>query len=78
MLDFYCGAAWGFDLLAAEVVLSLKGELPAIRLICVLPYRGQSEKWNLIEQAKYKRVISKADDVVILSENYLEAVFSSK
>ena len=75
MLDFYCGAAWGFDLLAAEVVLSLKSELPAIRLICVLPYRGQSEKWNLIEQAKYKRVISKADEVVILSENYFGGCF---
>ena len=75
MVDFYCGAAWGFDLLAAEVVLSLKSELPAIRLICVIPYRGQSENWSLIEQTRYKRVISKADEVVILSENYFGGCF---
>jgi uncharacterized phage-like protein YoqJ len=75
MSDFYCGAAWGFDLLAAEVVLSLKSELPTIRLICVIPYRGQSENWSLVEQTRYKRVISKADKVVILSENYFGGCF---
>lgn len=37
--EYLCGMALGFDLLCAEVVLSLKKRFPDIRLICVLPYR---------------------------------------
>ena len=35
---FLTGMAWGFDLAAAEVVLSLKNSLPDIELIAVEPY----------------------------------------
>ena len=43
---FYSGMAMGFDLMAAETVLSLKGKYPDIRLI------------------------SRADQVIVLSEHY--------
>ena len=35
---FLTGMAWGFDLAAAEVVISLKNSLPDIELIAVEPY----------------------------------------
>lgn len=37
----FCGMALGFDLMAAEVVLSLKGKLPSLQLIAVVPFKGQ-------------------------------------
>lgn len=67
---FLCGMAVGFDMLAAEVVLSLKETLPQIRLVAVVPYRGQSERWTPCEQRKYERLLAMADIVKVLSERY--------
>ena len=70
MTRFYCGMALGFDLMAAEVVLSLKEQFPDIRLIAVVPFSGQSDRWDSSEQERYHRILDKADKVVTLSENY--------
>lgn len=70
MTRFYCGMALGFDMMAAEVVLSLKDKFPYIRLIAVVPFSGQSSQWASSEQERYHRILAKADKVVILSENY--------
>ena len=70
--DYYCGMAIGFDLLAAEVVLSLKTTLPKLRLVAVVPYRGQSDAWSRIEQERHAAVLAKADEVIVLSERYFK------
>lgn len=68
--NFYCGMAMGFDLLAAEAVLELKKQYPDITLSAIVPYRNQSERYYPRAKAKYEQLLSKADDVVILSEEY--------
>ena len=70
MTRLYCGMVLGFDLMAAEVVLSLKDKFPDIRLIAVVPFSGQSNRWAFSEQERYHRILAKADKVVVLSENY--------
>lgn len=67
---FFSGMAMGFDLMAAETVLSLKGRYPDIRLIAVVPFRRQSCRWPPIEKERYQKIISQADQVIILSEHY--------
>lgn len=67
---FYCGMALGFDLMAAEVVLSLKDQFPDIRLIAIVPFSGQSSRWAFSEQERYHRILAKTDKVVVLSGNY--------
>ena len=47
-----CGMALGFDMLSAEEILSLKARLPYLQLIAVVPFRGQSSRWNLAEQQR--------------------------
>jgi len=70
VLDFLCGGALGFDLLAGEAVLGLKaGGLP-VRLQMVLPCRRQHEGWPEAERARLDRLVTRADGVVCLSENY--------
>ena len=69
---FYSGMAMGFDLLAAETVLSLKGRYPDIRLIAVVPFRRQSCRWPSMEKERYQKIISQADQVIILSEHYFK------
>jgi uncharacterized phage-like protein YoqJ len=68
--NYYCGMAIGFDLLAAEAVLSLKATLPRLLLIAVVPYRGQSNAWSRTEQELHAVTLAKADEVIVLSERY--------
>ena len=65
--DFLCGMAFGFDMFAAEAVINLKKELPHIRLIAVVPYRGQCERWSAILQSKYRELLNQADRAIIVS-----------
>ena len=69
---FYSGMAMGFDLMAAETVLSLKGKYPEIRFIAVVPFRRQNCRWPSIEKERYQNIMSKADRVIVLSEHYFK------
>ena len=72
---FYNGCAIGFDLLAAEAVLSLKDKYPDIVLIAAVPYRGQCEEFTSYSKARYHNILAKADRVVMLNENYADGCF---
>ena len=63
---FGAGGARGFDMLAEETVLRLKRTNPQIRLILVLPFRGQERYWREEEQRRYERIRRSADKVVTL------------
>ena len=69
---FFSGMAMGFDLMAAETVLSLKGRYPNILLIAVVPFRRQSYRWPSMENERYQNIISRADRVIVLSEHYFK------
>ncbi len=55
---FYAGGALGFDNLAATMVVEARDIFPAIRLVIVLPYAKQEDRW------------SAADEVICLAERY--------
>ncbi len=74
-VDFYSGMAVGFDLAAAEVVLALRDEGHIVRLHCVLPYKGQALHYSPKDQARYDSVLRRADDVVVLADEYSCDVF---
>ena len=68
---FLCGMAEGFDIAAAEIVLSLKGELKEIKLECIIPFRGHNLTMPSAEWAeRYRSVLEAADSAVTLSESY--------
>ena len=64
--------AMGFDIIAAELVLLLKKayKKAKIKLICVLPFKTQSEKFPMEWKKRYDKIIEKADEVICLAENY--------
>ena len=63
---FVSGMALGFDMLAAEEVIKLK----EVKLVAVVPYRGQSERWAPHQRERYQRILSEVDEEVVLSEVY--------
>ena len=72
---FLCGMALGFDMLAAKTLLAMKAECSDIRLTAVIPFRGQSYRFNPADKERYRTILSKADNVVCLSETYFDGCF---
>ena len=72
---FLCGMALGFDMLAAETLLAMKADRPDIRLTAVIPFRGQSCRFNPTGKERYRSILGKADNVVCLSETYFDGCY---
>ncbi len=66
---FLNGMAMGFDLLAAEVVLSHLEEYPDIRLIACIPCEEQEKYYSEEDKIRYYNVLTVAERV-LLSKNY--------
>lgn len=73
--SFLCGMAAGFDLLAAEAVLELRMEYPDIRLIALIPFRNQPDRFSPMDKNRYQSVLGQADKVVVLSDSYFDGCF---
>jgi uncharacterized phage-like protein YoqJ len=69
---FMPGMAQGVDLIAAELVLDLRRAYPEdrIRLVAVLPYEGQADRWSGQSRERYFTVLSEADGVITLQSRY--------
>ena len=72
---FLSGMAEGFDLLAAQTVADLKAEYTDIRLIAVVPFRHQSNRYRPENKSLYDRIMKTADETVILREDYRKGCF---
>lgn len=70
--NYYCGMAMGFDLLSAEVVLSLKTDYEELKLIAVVPYRNQDERFSFADKRRYHSILNRANETIILREDYYQ------
>lgn len=75
---FLTGMAMGFDLIAAEVVISLKKKNPHIKLIGCVPCPDQDRAYPAAEKEKYKRVLKNCDEVKILYPHYHNGVMFAR
>lgn len=67
---FLSGGAMGFDLIAADAVLSKRDQGADISLSMYLPCIDQAERWGLALRQEYERILSLADEVVYVSKEY--------
>lgn len=67
---FVSGMATGFDLWAAEAVLSVRRARPGIRLLAFVPYREQAKAYDPVSKQLYTEILSQADYVHCLNERY--------
>ena len=75
---FISGMARGVDLWAAEIVLALRDEGAAVRLIYTSPYRGFENRWSREWQARYRRVMERADLVRFICPGYSRDCFQRR
>jgi uncharacterized phage-like protein YoqJ len=73
--NFISGFALGIDLMAAQLVQSLKCNLPGISLTAAIPFEGQAERYNIYDKRVYGRLLELADKVIVLSDCYYPRCF---
>lgn len=73
--NFISGFALGIDLMAAQLVQSLKCDLPGISLTAAIPFAGQAERYNIYDKRVYRRLLELADKVIVLSDCYYPRCF---
>ena len=73
--NFISGFALGIDLMAAQLVQSLKCNLPGISLTAAIPFEGQAERYNIYDKRVYGRLLELADKVIVLSDYYYPRCF---
>jgi len=76
--EYFTGGADGTDCWAAEIVLALRDEGAAVRLICTSPYRGFENRWSREWQARYRRVMERADLVRFICPGYSRDCFQRR
>ncbi len=74
---YYCGMAEGFDLMCGRAIVEFKRSFPerGIRLVAVIPFNGQSERFSYAWKKLYDTVLAEADERVILNEEYTKNSF---
>ena len=73
---FISGMAAGIDLLAAKIVLQLRGDMPKmeITLEAAIPFLFQSKRWKEETKREYEIILSQCDKVHYIADAFsLEA-----
>jgi len=71
---YFSGMAQGIDIFAAEAVTDIRRTYPGdnIRLIAVIPYEGQADRWSEKYRERYFNILAKTDEVITLQKRYTE------
>ncbi|MDR2340590.1 MAG: DUF1273 domain-containing protein [Deltaproteobacteria bacterium] len=80
---FIMGACYGFDLLAAEMILNRQqtvsiGNGGKIYLIAAVPFEGQADDFSQTDQDLYYKVLDQCDEVVTLNPDYRRGCFAER
>lgn len=67
---FLSGMACGFDMMAAETVLSFKRVYPQVKLICVIPHKEQDKYFTALDKKRYAAICQLADEIIYTGESY--------
>ena len=68
--------AIGFDLAAAEVALSLRKELPEIKVVAVIPFEGMQKHFSATQRSIFEKVTADANEVITLAMYYSTSVYA--
>lgn len=76
--NFIAGGALGFDTLAARAVIKAKKSNPQIKLTLALPCKNQSYNWNSRNTEEYNHILSLADEVIYVSNDYYDGCMQKR
>ena len=76
--NFIAGGALGFDTLAAKAVIAAREHNPNIKLTLALPCREQANNWNLKNIKEYNYILTLADNIVYVSDEYYDGCMQKR
>ena len=76
--EFYAGGALGFDTLAAREIIRFRISHPDARLVLILPCINQNELWKDCDTDSYEYILSEADEVRYISEEYTKSCMQKR
>lgn len=74
---FLIGMAIGFDTLCFKVLREIRSEND-IKIIACVPCKDQAEFFNRAQKKEYEELLSSADHVVCLAENYYDGCMQER
>lgn len=75
---FISGMSRGVDIWAAQIVLNLRDNGYPVRLMCACPYNGFEKSWSKEWQIRYRDILSSADFVKYIYNNYTHSCFQTR
>ena len=72
---YISGMAKGVDVVAAEIVLRLREQVPQLKLICALPYPGFGLHWRDGWTERFQYVLERADLTRCISKEFSYASY---
>lgn len=69
-INVWSGMALGVDQVAAQCVLHVRDLGYPVTLSCAIPCLEYTEMWNYNSKKIYNDILSKADNVVVVTEDY--------
>ena len=75
---FITGMARGVDIWAGQVVLKMRAQNPAIKLVAASPYKGFEERWSDSWKQQYSFLIEWADAVRYICPGYSKGAFQRR
>ena len=73
--NFISGFAMGIDLMAAQIVSSMKPFCPGMMLTTAIPFPGQADRYKPFDKRIYDQLMADADEVIVLAEHYYPRCF---
>ncbi len=80
LLNYYCGGALGFDMLAAKTIVRLRKKHPKITLNLVLPcnFEEQTYKWTDNDKEEYYTLLDQSDSIEYISDHYYDGCMKDR
>lgn len=75
---FYTGMTSGVDIWAAQIVLDMRREHPGVKLIAVLAYETQADKWPAEQRKIYFDILAECSEVVTLNTHYSRSCINER
>ena len=75
---FITGMAYGVDIMAGEIVVNLKKEFPAIKLIAAVPFPGFESRWGEEWKNRYQILFQQADLVRFICDSYASSAYQKR
>jgi len=75
---FLSGASTGVDMWAAELVLDLMEKYPEMKLFCIIPFKGQADKWSKEYQDRYYQILNLCTGIIYIRQEYHSDCFRER